>query len=61
MGGIWLVAERVQRACSRRARLAFDIELVPQLAAVLDVHQPHVNAVAAGVVDDISGSRAPSS
>jgi hypothetical protein len=56
-----VVAERVHRACSRRARLAFDSELVPQLAGVLLAHQPNVNAIAAGVVDDVSGSRAPSS
>ena len=54
-----VVAERVHRACSRRARLAFDSELVPQLAGVLLAHQPHVNAIAARVVDDISGSHAP--
>jgi hypothetical protein len=56
-----VIAERVHRACGRRTRLAFDIALVPQLAAVLDAHQAHVNAAAARVVDDISGSPAPSS
>ena len=59
--GASVVAERVHRACSRRARLAVDSDLVPQLAGVLLAHQPHVNAIAARVVDDISGSRAPSS
>jgi hypothetical protein len=51
----------VQRACSRRERLAFDVVLVPQLASVLAVHQPHVNAVAARVLDEVSESSAPSS
>ena len=54
-----VVAERVQRACSRRARLAFDVALVSQLASVLAVHQPHVNAVASHVLDDVSESSAP--
>jgi len=56
-----VIAERVQRACSRRERLAFDVTLVPQLAAVLAVHQPYVNAVATRVLDDVSESSAPSS
>lgn len=56
-----VIAERVQRACSRRVRLAFDILLVPQLASVLAVHQSHVNAVAWRVLDDVSESSGPSS
>ena len=54
-----VVAERVQRACSRRARLAFGVASIPQLAAVLATHQPHVNAAAPGVVDDIYRATAP--
>ena len=56
-----VIAERVQRACSRRARLAFDVSLVPQVASVLEMHQPHVNSVASQVLDEISESCAPSS
>jgi hypothetical protein len=49
-----VIAERVHRACSRRTRLAFDVALVPQLAAVLDLHQTHVNAVAPQVLDEVA-------
>ena len=49
-----VVAERVQRACSRRARLAFDVALVPQLAVVLGRHQPRVNEVASSVLDEVA-------
>jgi hypothetical protein len=56
-----VIADRVHRACGRRARLAFDISLVPQLASVLAMHQPHVNAVASRVLDEVSESSAPSS
>jgi hypothetical protein len=40
------VARRVQRACSRRPRLAFGDEHLPDLAAVLDLHRPAVLATA---------------
>ena len=49
-----VVAWRVHRAVSRRARLAFDEALVPQVADVLAAHRDRIVAVAPEVLDEVS-------
>lgn len=51
-----VLAERVRRACSRRARLAFGPEHLDELAAVLDRHRAAVAAVVPGLLDDVAQS-----
>ena len=49
-----VVAWRAHRAVSRRARLAFDEALVPQVAGVLAAHRDRIVAVAPAVLDEVS-------
>jgi hypothetical protein len=49
-----VLAERVRRACSRRARLAFGPEHLDELAVVLERHRAAVASVAPGLLDDVA-------
>lgn len=51
-----VVAQRAQRACSRRPRLAFGDEHLHEIAAVLGEHRPGVLAVADAVLDHVVAS-----
>lgn len=48
-----VVAQRAQRACARRPRLAFGDEHLGEVAGVLADHGPRVLDVAADVLDDV--------
>lgn len=51
-----VVAQRAQRACSRRPRLAFGDEHLSEVAAVLGEHRPGVLAVGDDVLDHVVAS-----
>lgn len=51
-----VVARRVQRACSRRPRLAFGDDHLAGLAAVLAGHRPAVTATAPTILDDVTAA-----
>lgn len=51
-----VVAQRTQRACSRRPRLAFGDEHLDEVAVVLGEHQPGVLGVADDVLDQVAAS-----
>ncbi|MCU1486919.1 MAG: hypothetical protein JWN67_3665 [Actinomycetia bacterium] len=51
-----VIAERVQRACSRRPRLAFDDHHLASLAAVLADHRDTVLAVAPALLDEVASA-----
>ena len=51
-----VVAERVQRACSRRPRLAFGDEHLDELAGALDAHRSAVQAAAPSLLDEVAGA-----
>ncbi|MCU1375269.1 MAG: hypothetical protein JWO68_2555 [Actinomycetia bacterium] len=50
------VAQRVQRACARRPRLAFDDSHLDEVAAVLDRHRAAVLAAAPDLLDEVAAS-----
>jgi hypothetical protein len=51
-----VVAERVRRACSRRPRLAFDVEHLPAVAAVLAEHRDAVLHVAPTLLAQVAAA-----
>ncbi|MCU1354224.1 MAG: hypothetical protein JWM05_3433 [Acidimicrobiales bacterium] len=52
--GALVVAQRVQRACSRRPRLAFDDSHLGDLADALAAHRSAVLAAAPGLLDEVA-------
>jgi hypothetical protein len=51
-----VVAQRVQRACSRRPRLAFDDAHLDDLAGALARHRPSVLAAASDLLDEVAAA-----
>jgi hypothetical protein len=49
-----VVAQRVQRACSRRPRLAFDDTHLDEVAAILGEHRDRVLAIAPALLDEVA-------
>jgi hypothetical protein len=55
-----VVAQRVQRACARRPRLAFGDEHLEELAGALAGHRAGVLAVAPALLDEVAAEVRPS-